>query len=221
MPKLIQPSAWHEVPIVIPDGPGEELLSVDRNTIVEQFKTYGVVLFRSFSIGIERFQALVRSCSKTQILYPGNNRVLVSQDGKLQTVAVSANSIPLHSELSHTPFRPEICWFYCVTAPSRGSETTLCDGSMLASELPIPIFQLLQCNMLRYRRTTSVAFLERLLGKNYATALRELLISGPHSRFYEIRGKEVFQDFVAPALHNAKFLRKPVFANNIIHNFRP
>ena len=75
--------------------------------------------------------------------------------------------------------------------------------------------------MLRHRRTTSIVFLERLLGTTDAAAMQKWLGSGSHSQFYEIHGKAVRQDFVAPALHNAKFLKKPVFANNIIHNFRP
>ncbi|HEX3473133.1 MAG TPA: TauD/TfdA family dioxygenase [Silvibacterium sp.] len=207
--------------MIIADDSDEELLSVDRNTVVTYFKMHGAVLFRSFSIGVEKLQAFVKAYSKAQISYPGNQRAPISPDGTVQTVDVSAGPIPLHSELSHTPFRPDVCWFYCVTAPTSGSETILCDGSLLASELPVSIVQLFESNMLRYRRTTTIAFLERLLGIKGADALREFLNAGSYGQFYEMQGKEVRQDFVAPALREAKFLDRPVFANNIIHNYRP
>jgi len=221
VPKLLEPRSWHEVPTIVADGPNDELLSVNRDTVVKQFKVHGLVLFRSFRIGVENFQALVKAYSKTQISYPGGQRAPISVDGKVQTVDVGAKSIPLHSELSHTPFRPDICWFYCVKAPTRGSETTLCDGSLLASMLPSSVLDLLEGKVLRYRRTTSITFLERLLGTTDAAILRELLAIGSYSRWYEIRGDEVRQDFVTPVLYNATFVHKPVFANNIIHNFRP
>jgi hypothetical protein len=221
VPRLIQPASWREIPLLIADCPDEELHSVDRNTVLTQFKTYGAILFRSFCIGIEGLQAFVKSYSKTQIPYPGIHRIQVSQDGMVQTVATGANALPLHSELSHTPFRPDVCWFYCVKAPASGSETTLCDGSLLASALPIRVLRLLEGKMLRYKRMTSIFFLQQLFGTKDDSALRESLRASPYSQFYELLGKEVIQDFVAPALYDAKFLHKPTFGNNIIHNYRP
>jgi alpha-ketoglutarate-dependent taurine dioxygenase len=219
MPALAEPKSWNEIPVVTATGPADELLSVDRDLIVSQFATHGVVLFRSFSIDIDAFRAVVRLYSDEQIRYPGVSRRSVSQDGTVQTVHVSMNPIPLHSELSHTPFRPDICWFYCVRAPARGSQTTLCDGSLLAAALPSSIRELLEPRNLRYRQTVSISFLHRLLGTKDAAAVRELLAS-PLGQYYRLRGTEVSQDFAAPALHIPKFLDTPVFANNIIHNYR-
>jgi alpha-ketoglutarate-dependent taurine dioxygenase len=219
MPALAEPKSWNEVPVVTASGPADELLSVDRDLVISQFAAHGVVLFRSFSIDIDAFRAVVRLYSDEQIRYPGVSRRSVSPDGTVQTVHVSMNPIPLHSELSHTPFRPDICWFYCVRAPSRGSQTTLCDGSLLASALPSSTRGLLESRMLRYRQMVSISYLYRLLGTKDTAAVRELL-EGPHGQHYQLRGTEVSQDFAAPALHIPKFLSTPVFANNILHNYR-
>jgi len=219
MPALAEPKSWNEVPVVAATGAADELLSVDRDLIISQFAAHGVVLFRSFSIDIDAFRAVVRLYSEEQIRYPGTSRRSVSQDGTVQTVHVSMNPIPLHSELSHTPFRPDICWFHCVRAPARGSQTTLCDGSLLASVLPSSIRDLLEPRILRYRQTVPISFLHRLLGTKDAAAVRELL-AGPHGQYYRLHGTEVSQDFTAPALPVAKFLNTPVFANNILHNYR-
>ena len=220
VPTVIQPGSWRDVPFILADGRGESLLSVDRDIVVRLFKFNGAVLFRSFSFGVETFQALVKAYSSAQVSYPGSQRADVSHEGKVQTVDIGLRSIPLHSELSHTPFRPDVCWFYCVKAAAQGSETILCDGSLLASSLPGSFLRQLERTRLRYRRTTPIEFLMRILGTADAVSLCESLKAGPYDEYYEIRGDEVRQDFTAPALHIPKFLRQPVFANNIIHNFR-
>lgn len=220
MPSSAEPCSWDRVPVVTATGPGDELLSVDRDLVVSQFVAHGVVLFRAFSIDLDRFRRVVRRFSGEQIRYPGISRRSVSDDGMVQTVPVSLNPIPLHSELSHTPFRPDICWFHSVHAPVQGSQTTLCDGSLLASVLPTSTRDLLEHSMLRYRRTTSIAFLYRLLGTKDAAAVRKLL-AGEQGQYYRVQGTEVSQDFLAPALHLPRYLNTRVFANNILHNYRP
>jgi alpha-ketoglutarate-dependent taurine dioxygenase len=220
MPTLAEPRSWDEVPVVTAAGPGDDLLSVDRDLIISQFRTHGVVLFRAFPIGVENFQAIVRRYSQAQIRYPGVSRRSVSEDGSVQTVHMSMNAIRLHSELSHTPFRPDICWFYCVHAPVRGSQTTLCDGSLLASALPASTQDLFDGRMLRYRRTTSISFLYRLLGTQDGAAIQEIL-AGSKGKYYRLRGTELSQDFLAPAFHIPNYLNTRAFANNIIHNYRP
>jgi hypothetical protein len=109
MAYVVRPHSWDEVPIVAASGQRDELLAVDSDLIIDRFTTHGVVLFRSFTIGIERYQALVRGYSQERIRYPGVSRAAVSKDGKIQTVKASVDAIPLRSELSHTPFRPDIC----------------------------------------------------------------------------------------------------------------
>jgi alpha-ketoglutarate-dependent taurine dioxygenase len=219
MPTLVEPGAWDEVPVVIAAQARDDLLLLDRDAIVTQFKAHGVVLFRSFSIGVDRLRAFVMSYSNAQIPFPGGSRSAMSEDGLLQAVHAGRDALPLHSELSHTPFRPDICWFYCVRAPVEGSETTLCDGSLLASALPSPIRRALEGRQLRYRITRPLHYLATLLSRGDPAAVKEALRTSSASKYYEIQGDEVLQDFVAPALHRPRFLAEPAFANNIIHNF--
>jgi alpha-ketoglutarate-dependent taurine dioxygenase len=219
MPSLVEPRSWNEVPVVTSAGPGDELLSVDRDLIITLFKTHGVVLFRSFLIGVDRFQAFVRQYSHEQIRYPGVLRRPVSKDERVQTVDTSMDAIPLHSELSHTPFRPDICWFYCVHAPLQGGHTILCDGSLVASALPPSTRELLDGRMLRYRRTVSVSYLCRMLGTSDPKAVQQFLV-GAKGTYYQLRGAEVSQDFLCPVFDRPKYLNSLAFTNNVIHNYR-
>jgi alpha-ketoglutarate-dependent taurine dioxygenase len=222
VPELIEPRSWRQIPVIVAER-DEDLLSIDRNEIVENFKQYGAVLFRSFSVGIGKFRGIVDAYSTGQVSYPDNQRKRprVSRDGRVQKAATGIKALPLHSELSHTPFRPDVCWFHCVKAPRRGSETLLCDGTLLASALPNSIRHLLETRMLRYSRTTSSVFLQRLLKINDSAALETYLASSPYSKFYRMDGSQVCQNFVAPALHYPKFRHVLAFANNILYNFHP
>jgi alpha-ketoglutarate-dependent taurine dioxygenase len=196
------------------------LLCVDRDVVIEQFKTYGAVLFRSFSVGVEKFQELAKAYAVTRVPYPGRRRIAVSEDGMVQTVNIGKTAVPLHSELSHTPFRPDICWFYCVKAPKSGSATTLCDGTLVASSLPDSVRYQVDGRMLRYRMKRSPSFWEMFLGTRDMVAVREFLEGGPYSEFFRMEGDEVIQDFVMPFLHDAKFVGRKALANNIVHNSR-
>jgi alpha-ketoglutarate-dependent taurine dioxygenase len=220
MARFVEPRSWSELPVFNATKSAEDILSVDRNTVVSNFKKYGVVLFRSFLVEIDRFQALAESYSTTRVPYPGTRRLPVSPDGRIQTVDAGSEPIPLHSELSHTPFRPDICWFYCVEAPSRGSETTLCDGSFLAASLPRPIIDLLKTRMLRYKTDLTIDYMQRLLGTSDIATLQDFLKTSPGRQYYRVHDGKIRQDFLAPALHKSRFQNTLVFANNIIHNSR-
>jgi alpha-ketoglutarate-dependent taurine dioxygenase len=218
MLNISEPNSNFPIPVITASRPDEELSC--RDAIVDQFKVHGALLFRSISVGLEGFQRIVNSYSSHCISYPAAHRKRVSPHSKVQTVAPGNEALPLHSELSHTPFRPDVCWFYCVKAPTRGSQTILCDGAKLATLLPSHAIELLIGRLLRYRRVVSPMYWRELMGVSSIDQLQEFIRIDPRGQFYKIRDSTVLQDFVAPSLHFAKFINARVFANNILHNFR-
>jgi hypothetical protein len=92
---------------------------------------------------------------------------------------------------------------------------------MLAASLPRSVCDVLEPRTLRYARTVPVEYLQRLLGTTEPARLHTFLTADAAGQYFKLNGDKVRQDFLAPALSRAKFLRAPVFANNIIHNFRP
>jgi alpha-ketoglutarate-dependent taurine dioxygenase len=215
-----EPNSKFPIPVITASQPDEELSSVRLDKIIGQFKVHGALLFRSFAVGLAGFQTLVHSCSSYCISYPAEHRKRVSPHSTVQTVAAGNEALPLHSELSHTPFRPDVCWFYCVKAPMRGSETTLCDGARLATLLPSHASEVLKGRLLRYRRAVSPMYWRALMGVSTVSQVREFIRVDPRGEFFQIRGNQVLQDFVAPSLHIAKFIDARIFANNILHNSR-
>lgn len=208
------------IPTITSQNADDPIDFLGQDAVVNCFKAHGAILFRGFRVGLENFQSLVRSCSNCRLSYPGDQRKSVSSDSLVQTVAAGMGPIPLHSELSHTPFLPDVCWFYCVRAPRIGSETTLCDGAKLCTLLPAPAIDLLGRKMLRYKRIVPSNFWRFVLGISSSEQLKEFLKNDPRSAFFHLQGEDVMQDYVAPALHTSRFGTTPVFANNVLHNFR-
>jgi Taurine catabolism dioxygenase TauD, TfdA family len=46
------------------------------------------------------------------------------------------------------------------------------------------------------------------------------LLAGSKGKYYQVRGTELSQDFLAPVFHIPNYLNTLAFANNIIHNYR-
>ncbi|MFK7732558.1 MAG: TauD/TfdA family dioxygenase [Pseudomonadales bacterium] len=85
---------------------------------------------------------------------------------KTQMVDSGSDPIGLHIENGNTPLPPDIIAFHCVSAAKRGSQTTVCDGQQLWSQLPVRL-RTLFANPITVRRTLDCAIWKRYV----ATAL--------------------------------------------------
>jgi len=218
MVPLSRPHSPPPFPLIVA-CPGDQLQTMEREVVIECLKRFGGVLFRSFSIGLEGFHAFVQSYSKERIKYPAANRGDVSSEYRVQT-APGLGALRLHSELSHSPFRPDLCWFYCVKKPSLGGETLFCDGSLLVARLSKKTVAFLESRMLRYTKSIPLPAWKQLAGVFTSQEIQEFLNVDPRAQCFDIRTNEVRQDFITPILHFSKFMDRRVFANNILYYFR-
>jgi alpha-ketoglutarate-dependent taurine dioxygenase len=218
MAHFSRPHPPHPFPLIVA-RPGDRLQTIDRDIVIECLKLFGGVLFRSFPIGLEGFHAFVQSYSKRRIKYPAANRGDVSSEYQVQT-APGFGALRLHSELSHSPFRPDLCWFYCVRRPSLGGETLFCDGSLLVAHLAKGAAAFLQCRMLRYTKNISLQAWQQLAGVSAPQEIEEFFNVDPRAQCFEVATNQVRQDFITPILHFPKFIDRRVFANNILYYFR-
>ena len=100
---------------------------LNKRSLRRQLRKYGFLLFRNFSTDIEIFTELVNKMSNQISLDPARQHVSKSA----QLVDAGYDAIGLHCENGNSPFWPELCWFYCVLAPKKGSQTTVCDGRLV------------------------------------------------------------------------------------------
>jgi alpha-ketoglutarate-dependent taurine dioxygenase len=99
--------------------------------LLDQLAEHGYLVLRGFQRGIEHFSRLVRNTSSTISLDPARKF-----DGDTaQKVDAGYDAVGLHCENGNSPFWPDLCWFYCETAPQQGSQTTVCDGKLVYEEM--------------------------------------------------------------------------------------
>ncbi|CAB3746818.1 TauD/TfdA family dioxygenase [Paraburkholderia humisilvae] len=108
-----------------------ELARLAPAYLLGQLAEHGYLVLRGFQHGIDAFSRLVRATSTTISLDPARRF-----DGDTaQKVDAGYDRVGLHCENGNSPFWPDLCWFYCQTAPARGSQTTVCDGKAVYRQM--------------------------------------------------------------------------------------
>lgn len=85
----------------------------------------GFLLFRGFQPDLAAFSEFVKAHSAKVTLDPA--RTFHGGD-VAQKVDAGTAAVGLHLENGNSPFSPDLTWFFCEKAASRGSQTTVCDG---------------------------------------------------------------------------------------------
>ena len=124
------PHTAHAGLIVTPEGP-QALTTLQPEVLKQWLITHGYLVLRGFEHSIDGFSRLVRQSSSRISLDPAR-----SFDGDTaQKVDAGLGAVGLHCENGNSPFWPDLCWFYCQVPPTRGSQTTLCDGNAVYRHL--------------------------------------------------------------------------------------
>lgn len=120
--------------LVITNSDKQNIFDHKFEEIVALFEKYGVILFR-------RFELEAKEITKFTDIYTEKyardayRRKIRFEEKNIRDVDLGRDAHTLHSEGSYSPASPEIIWFYCNKAPSKGGETILCDGIRLWKNL--------------------------------------------------------------------------------------
>jgi alpha-ketoglutarate-dependent taurine dioxygenase len=215
MPHIELPAPGRPQVFIVPDGEAG-LLDIERTTIVDLYKAHGALLFRGFGIDIEQFRAFAQQFCSTSVVNESPGRRPVDPDAHIFTVDAGTHAFPLHPELSREPWKPDVAFFGCVSAPSEGGKTTICDGVALAQALPESLREALGGRRLVYIQSTWPSLLEYWLGT--ATPTDAQLASQPPGCPYEFRRfpQGIARIFSRPALHRPMFVNAPAFGNFLL-----
>jgi hypothetical protein len=131
----------------------------------------------------------------------------------------------LHPELSREPWKPDVCFFYCIDAPGAGGETTVCDGVEIVENLAPPVRGAFAGRRLRYMQPASPEQCAFWLGDvNPSEAALQNPPAGCPYRFFRGPQGRVLRVFTRPALHTPMFTPEPAFGNFLMfaryHNGR-
>ncbi|WP_130930665.1 TauD/TfdA family dioxygenase [Pseudomonas sp. Sample_24] len=130
-------------------GDGEQALINDTQGLFEELSNTGVIILRNCIRSVDEFGAFVKKHSSRLSLDPGRE---ITQSGA-QLVDAGTDAVGLHCENGNAPIWPDLTWFFCEIAPTKGSQTTLCDGVSVYRDLSEQTRRHFENKRIRYRRT--------------------------------------------------------------------
>jgi alpha-ketoglutarate-dependent taurine dioxygenase len=215
MPQVHLPSSGQ--PHAVIEAEGETLSDLDRARIVDLYKTHGALLFRGFGVDVPAFGAFAKHFCKTAVVNESRGREPIDAGANIHTVDLGTGPFALHPELSREPWKPDAAFFACLSAPSVGGRTTICDGIALVREMPAEIRAGLENRRLLYLTQSWPALLEYWLGTETPTDTQ--LASPPPGCPYFFRrmpGGMIVRGFTRPALHKPMFADALAFGNFLL-----
>ena len=141
--------------VISPSSTGETLLDIDQDLIEAAYKKYGALLFRGYALDMDFFSALSGQFCTHAIFNEIGGRDIVNDARVIQTVNRGSRPFLLHPELSREPWRPDVCWFGCITPPTSRGQTTICDGTKLVRKMLKRLRKLLDRRSQQYRRVAA------------------------------------------------------------------
>ena len=216
MARILPPAPGRPLAIIEPTGEAS-LLEIDQDALSAHYKTHGALLFSSFKASLDQFHALARRFCSTAVVNESPGRELLDADKAIYAVDGGTNAFSLHPELSREPWKPDLAMFGCLSAPSEGGMTTLCDGVALVKALPEAVRCGLTGRRLVYPLPTWPSLLEFWLGTSEPG---DALLNHPPAhcpyQFMRLPDGRIVRLFSRPALHKPMFVDEPAFGNFLL-----
>ena len=195
---------------------GAQLSAISRDEIVSAFTRYGAILFRGFPADLVAFRDFTARFCVSSVFNESPDRQLLDPESIIQTVNGGEAPFPLHPELSREPWKPDVCFFHCLTPPSQGGETTICDGIDIVRHLPDDVRAGLGRHRLLYVQPAPPWQLSFWFGTATPT-IADLQSPPPDCPYrFTIIGGHLMRIFSRPALHRPMFAKGPAFGNFLL-----
>jgi alpha-ketoglutarate-dependent taurine dioxygenase len=201
---------------VIRCGTEKSITGTDVSVIQSLFIEFGVVLFRGFSFNQHQLNALTSQYCFAFVMNKQPGRQRVSGDGRTQSVNLSPVAFPLHPEMSQVPWRPDIAWFACASAPAYGGETTLCDGVAIADNLHEETRAYLETRSFLYKKKATNDECEFWTGITNPTAEKLKGVQDRSPFKFSIEDGVLFKSFITPVLYRPMHSGKLAFGSFLL-----
>lgn len=214
--RTIDDNSDHCYVTIVPDSEHESLPDVDAQWVEELYKKHGALLFREFDLDVATFRDFTRKFCTHSAFNDSPGRDIVDQEHNIQTVNLGDEAFPLHAELSRTPWKPDVCFFACVTPAETDGETYLCDGVEIVRRMPAELRASLERRKLKYRQACRLQWAQFWLRAAQPSPenLRNPPADCPYT--FPIIDQKPYQSFERPALHKPMFSDEPAFANFLL-----
>lgn len=215
MIELVEPCPAQPYAVMIAHD-REAPADIPEADFIRAYKQHGAILLRGFSLDMDAFRALTSRYCAGSVFNESPDRELLDGAHNIQTVNFGVDPFPLHPELSREPWKPDICFFWCVNPPGRGGETTVCDGVEIVRKMPGDLFEAFRARRLVYTQRMAPQVCAYWLGSPNPDddAMKSPREGCPYS-FFRVPGG-VARTFSRPALHKPMFSDDLAFGNFIL-----
>jgi alpha-ketoglutarate-dependent taurine dioxygenase len=115
--------------------------SIDLTKLKKVLNNHGVILVRGYDFNLESYEKLTRFFCADFHMVAARHAFKSKEGDNYSTEVVPLNFTLLsHTEGTFQPLAktiPDLCFFYCVTAPIyKGGETTILDGKIFLENMP-------------------------------------------------------------------------------------
>lgn len=215
MVTVTEPTPERPFALIAAAGAGG-VLDVDPARVIDLFKRHGALLLRGFGADLDAFRRFAGQFCATSVFNESPDRALLDEEHHIQSVNGGAEAFPLHPELSREPWKPDACFFHCLSPPRSDGRTTLCDGVEIVKALPAGLREELGRRRLLYRQFATPEALAFWLGTS--TPGDDDLAHPPAACPYTFTREPggIVRQFTRPALHIPMFTAAPAFGNFLL-----
>jgi alpha-ketoglutarate-dependent taurine dioxygenase len=215
MAQLIAPTAERPYATLRAEGE-QDPLDVAADLVVALYKEHGALLLSGFAPDLDRFRRFAEQFCVSSTFNDSGGREILDSAHNIQSVNRGVAPFPLHPELSREPWKPDVCFFGCLSPPSEQGATTICDGVEIVRNLPADVRAQFEGRRLLYLQPAIAEELAYWLGTP-APSDRQLAAPPPRSPYFFGRsGSTIVRGFARPALHRPMFAEAPAFGNFLL-----
>lgn len=211
------PDTHIPVALITPEHHNESLVSVEESVIRENYKKHGAMLFRGFDFDLGMFASMTNKFCTAAAFNRSEQREMLDEKNRIQTVNLGVEEFPLHPELSREPWKPDVCFFASLTDQGAGGETIICDGVEIVRKMSPAVHDAFESRRLMYQQPTrpdellfwlkTVNPSERLLNEPPAHCPFSFLLAGD---------RQIIRYFSRPSLHTPMFCDELAFGNFLL-----
>jgi alpha-ketoglutarate-dependent taurine dioxygenase len=204
---------------------------LDREKVVEQFKSTGVILFRGFDLDLEGFNRFSSSFTAEFMTYRGGSYVRKKVNDGMDETLLSTSSdfdrnseiqdtfaLPLHGEMYYLDNRPAVLWFYCVVPATSDGETTICDGNRVYEALHPSTKELFRAKRIKYIREFPDGEWQKIFGADNVTDLESFCHANGVRVQFDDATRGIRSEYVYPAVITSAWGNRWVYINNMLPN---
>jgi alpha-ketoglutarate-dependent taurine dioxygenase len=212
--------------LVIEPGTITNPLALDFKKMSAWFMSCRALYFKGWKFDLATFQEFSKQLSKNFSSYEGGgfrfkelDREFVNGDKTIMTTTghTQGFSIPLHGEMHYVGTPPPLIWFYCKTPGTGTGQTTICDGKLLAEQLPHDVRSFFAQNKIKYIRFLQDGMWQSSFMTADPERAMEICREQKVAFEYDAEKKEFVTEYLVSPFSEQGYSNGPKWVNNILN----